>query len=292
MPLELQPITNRAADGDFLMPADNLIQLVPLGEFGHAGSGLTQVLDAIAIETMVAQFGQDGGERLVDFDHESLDNNKRTQAAGWIQNLQARADGLWGRIRWSKSGKDAVRGGDYRFISPVFLPSECEGLGNSRVRPLRLESCGLTNKPNLLIAAMANRADDKPKPLQEDAFIQWNEFVRGIRAEKKTTFENAWEMAKLRNPQDWQRLAEMDGQSTGHPAALPNRLDDAPAPSLTNKGDPVVNWESKVKLLQTNEGLTFAKAWDRAQAKHPYEYGQYVQEHERQTREHQRTHKL
>lgn len=279
---ELQPIANRAADGDFLMPADNLIQIVPLGEFEHSGSGLTQVLDRVGIETMAAQFGNDGGERLVDFDHESLNSDRRTTAAGWLQSVQARADGLWGLIRWSKSGLDAVRGGDYKFISPVFLPSECESLGNSRVRPLRLESAGLTNRPNLKIAALTNRAEETVP--QQDAVDAWNNLVRKTQGERKIRFEAAWSLSKTTHPQIFGAYL-----AANHPKTpIPNRSNDDPRPSLTTTGDPVAIWENAVKRIQAQEGVSFERAFDRAKIQHPRHFVQYQQEYDRQMRERDR----
>lgn len=279
---DLQPIANRGADGDFLLPPDNWIQLVPLGEFEHAGSGLTQVLDRVAVETMAKQF-VNGGERLIDFDHESLNKNKRTTAAGWLQNVQARADGLWGRIRWSKAGGDAVRGGDYKYISPVFLPSECESLGNSRVRPLRLDSAGLTNRPNLTVAAFANRADEPVSPI--GASTSWNDLVRKTQVERKIRFEAAWDLNKMTNPQVFQDyLTESHAKSP-----IPNRSKDDPVPSQTTTGcDPVGHWENMVNGIKAKEGVSFEAAYEKAKVRDPRAFVQYEQECNRQMRERDR----
>lgn len=282
---DLKPIANRAADGEFHLPADNWIQVVPLGEFDHDRTGLTQICDRVAISAMTDQF-QNGSELLVDFDHESWDNDKRTQAAGWIQNLEARADGLWARIRWSKSGADSVSGGDYRFLSPVFRPDECQPIGDGRVRPLRLAGAGLTNRPNTTVAAIANRSDEPAGA--GDALDAWNNLVLGIRAERKTTFAAAWAFAQSSKPQVWQRLLDSSSEG-GSSSSLSNRMagnascsKDAPAPSLTQTGDPVCNWESKVALVQKLEDISFERAWEKAKTEHPRAWVQYQQEYERQ----------
>jgi hypothetical protein len=93
--------------------------------------------------------------------------------------LQARADGIYGRVRWSKTGQEAVDGGDYRFFSTEYAPADCvecqvaSGEGKTRadqgeadgetgqnaslatrhstlpgVRPLRLDGLTLTNMNN------------------------------------------------------------------------------------------------------------------------------------------------
>ncbi|WP_054006435.1 phage protease [Cypionkella psychrotolerans] len=63
-------------------------------------------------------------------------------ARGWITELQARADGLWGRVRWTNAGKELMSDRAYRGLSPVFNHTA----DNVITRVLR---ASLTNKPNL-----------------------------------------------------------------------------------------------------------------------------------------------
>jgi predicted porin len=132
-------------DGAFEVPADGWYQLSPLGEFPHAQVGVVQVIDAQAVSSIVNRFNamiaNDGGSAwpLVDFDHFSLDTAKPSEAAGWITNMQARADGLWAQIKWSDVGDAAVRGGRYRFLSPVFNRRDCEDLGGGKKAEFVLE---------------------------------------------------------------------------------------------------------------------------------------------------------
>jgi phage I-like protein len=182
----------------FQMPADGWYQLAPLGEFPHAGAGVVQVVDVEACTAMTARFQADAAVEnfaglLVDFDHFSLDDRTRSEAAGWMVELEARgprdegrgteedsttkvtkntkggeagagpaspadgatprqspaAAGLWAKIRWSDVGEEAVKGGRYRFLSPVWARSDCVDLGNGRVRPVRLLNAAVTNDPNL-----------------------------------------------------------------------------------------------------------------------------------------------
>ena len=158
----------------------------------------------------------------MDFDHFSLDDRSRSEAAGWITGLEARlpgsveprintnrhesergtnhprshardpentegdhasgvtsaasgevagivanashdnssdgglngeksssGTGLWAQIRWSDVGEEAVKGGRYRFLSPVWARRDCVDLGDGRVRPVRLLNAAVTNDPNL-----------------------------------------------------------------------------------------------------------------------------------------------
>jgi phage I-like protein len=150
----------------FQMPADGWFQLAPFGEFPHSAAGVVQVVDEEACSAMAARFKADAAVAnfaglLVDFDHFSLDGEKRSEAAGWITDLECRpaspdchavanaSPGLWARIRWSDVGEEAVKGGRYRFLSPVWALSDCVDMGNGRVRPARLLNAAVTNDPNL-----------------------------------------------------------------------------------------------------------------------------------------------
>ena len=157
-------IGNRDSAGRFHIPTDGWVNLAVKGEFFHPGSGLMQVLDEASIEAMVNRFSEESKQPKfaglrIDYDHFSYDNDKSSIAGGWIMELQNRADGLWARVKWTAKGEEDVAGGNFRFLSPVWKPGDLEQLGNKRVRPLRLDSAGLTNDPNLKgLTPLSNRA--------------------------------------------------------------------------------------------------------------------------------------
>ena len=79
--------------------------VAPFGEFAHPESGVVQVIDAIAANTLVADFDGRAAQpgfsgMLVDFDHFSYDTGKPSIAAGWITGLVKKPDGVWARVRW------------------------------------------------------------------------------------------------------------------------------------------------------------------------------------------------
>jgi phage I-like protein len=138
----------------FELPADGWYQISAKGEFPHKPTGLLQVIDDDACRRMLDRFHGESATPnfpglLVDFDHFSLDQDKPTEAAGWIVGLEPRSTGLWAQIRWTDRGAESVRGGRYRFISPVWRQDDCEKMENNRVRPTRLLNCALTNDPNI-----------------------------------------------------------------------------------------------------------------------------------------------
>jgi hypothetical protein len=172
---------------DFSHPSDGWYQIEPKGEHPNHAAGVIQVIDDEAMISIVEQFNQNaaagtlrhGNELLIDHEHFSDQLDKETRAYGWLVELQAREDGIYGRVRWSKTGKEAVDGGDYRFFSTEYAQKDCvecqvasgEGAANAepgepdgetgqysslatrhstlpRVRPLRLDGLTLTNMNN------------------------------------------------------------------------------------------------------------------------------------------------
>lgn len=72
----------------------------------------------------------------------AMQNGNGAPARGWIKELQARADGLWGRVEWTKAGAELLADRAYRGISPVF-----NHLADKTIT--RVLRASLTNKPNL-----------------------------------------------------------------------------------------------------------------------------------------------
>jgi len=135
------------------------VQIAPLGEHPHSddsGRTLVQVIDTSAVRAMANSFRP---KVLVDQEHFSYNLSKSSEAYGWLLEVQPRADGLDGLIEWTDKGEEAVANSRYRFISPVWLPRDLEKLGGDRVRPLRIDSLGLTNTPNIkAIKPLLNRS--------------------------------------------------------------------------------------------------------------------------------------
>ena len=143
------------------LPADNFYMVARKGEFpvvvetaDRKNKVLLQVIDDVAISAMANRFVADKTkdptlELLVDQDHFSENEDKPSEAFGWITSLQNRADGLWAQIAWTDAGESSVRNKRYRFLSPVWEPKDCEDLGNRRIRPMRLDKAAVTNEPNI-----------------------------------------------------------------------------------------------------------------------------------------------
>jgi phage I-like protein len=167
MKTSLRPIAT-AADASFAPPADGYVHVEPYGEYTfrvtegtNAPRTLVMVIDEAAVDQQVATFraeaaaaGSAFAGMLCDFDHFSLDNGQRSEAAAWVTDLEKRADGLWAKMRWTDDGLAAITGGRYRYTSSVHSPADCQTIAPGRVRPARLDRFALTNDPRMLQGAV------------------------------------------------------------------------------------------------------------------------------------------
>lgn len=139
----------------FELPADGWFQILKVGEWPHAGSGTVQIVDKRSCDEIVRRFAAQKEEEnfpglLLDYDHFSRHAEQPSEAAAWIEELEAREDGVWARARWTPTGKASVEGGEYRLISPVLAEFEpADAQDSTRQRPLRVVSVALTNDPNI-----------------------------------------------------------------------------------------------------------------------------------------------
>lgn len=104
-----------------------------------------------------------------------FDENHATEAAsiiggaaparGWIDKMEARADGIWGHVAWTDDGKALMTGKAYRWLSPVLLLDKAD-----KQTIVAISSVGLTNNPNLIFdlkamqAALTGAERNKIKP--------------------------------------------------------------------------------------------------------------------------------
>ena len=151
------PICNRQ---EFSHPDDAWYQIEAKGEHPNRAAGVVQVIDDAAIAAIVNRFNADaragalrhGSELLIDHEHFSDQLDQETRAYGWLQNLQARWDGIYAKIWWTNTGKAATDGGDYRFFATEYDLADAQTLGKqgeaTRIRPLALAGLTLTNQPN------------------------------------------------------------------------------------------------------------------------------------------------
>ncbi len=116
------------------------IRILPLGQVELSDSREPFEVDLAALNAMVAAFRSRGVDLVIDYEHQSL-QGERAPAAGWIKDLEARPDGLWAKVEWTRQAREYLLSKEYRYFSPVLR------LDPASRRPLALMHLGLTNVP-------------------------------------------------------------------------------------------------------------------------------------------------
>ncbi len=171
------------------MGAPEWVQLLPAGVFyGKDGRGPYHVKDSEAlIRASLSEMNLPVDENHAT-DH-AMNSGIPSPARGWINQMEARADGIWGRVEWTETGKALMGEKAYRGISPVFLHRK----DGTITRILR---AALTNTPNIAqIAALHSSLSDK----ERDALSASDFAVPGKRALPIPDEEHvklAWDMVE------------------------------------------------------------------------------------------------
>lgn len=158
----LQPIDGKLPDWVHLLPADTFT--------GSDGRGPYHA-DATVV---VARFQARPKKQplVVDFAHQThaKETGGAAPAAGWIMELQARSDGVWGRIEWTPGGRRALLDKEYRFLSPVFAHGKVGGTVT------QILGASLVNNPNLAdLTPILNSAQmdaDEVKPVTLERLLR------------------------------------------------------------------------------------------------------------------------
>jgi cation transport regulator len=122
--------------------------LVPVGDFHHPKFGkLSFTADDVAEFAANFRAGVRGSDIPVDEigAHESTPHGA---AYGWLEDVEIKADGLWGKIGWNKPGQEVLAEDEFRYISPTlhtralpFTAKDGSKVGNV------VKSICLTNRP-------------------------------------------------------------------------------------------------------------------------------------------------
>jgi len=135
--------------------APEWVQLLPAGPEIVGVDGRSWLFDQASMDNVIAAFPRRGRPLVIDWEHSSeirAPKGLAAPAAGWMMELQARGGELWARVEWTDLGAEQVGGRLYRYLSPVFTYEKDTG------RIVEIVSAGLTNSPNLRLAAL-NRED-------------------------------------------------------------------------------------------------------------------------------------
>ena len=133
------------------------VHLLPAGDANGIRTGDARgpyhVKDAKMI--IAASFAEN--DRLPIDENHSIDlaapGGQPSPARGWIIEMQARDDGIWGRVEWNDAGKELVSSQAYRALSPVIRFNE-----NKVIEGILRAS--LVNRPNLRGLTALNMESD------------------------------------------------------------------------------------------------------------------------------------
>lgn len=135
------------------------IQLLPMGRFtARDGRGPWTVRD-IGHAQRIVDASRDyigSGEIPIDYDHQIVlqaQNGAKAIAAGWINQLEARPNGIWGKVRWTPQAAAHLSTREYRHISPTFTYNRTGDV-------MRITSAALTNAPALELKALASQQEN------------------------------------------------------------------------------------------------------------------------------------
>lgn len=141
-------LTAHSAELNASAADETWLLLIPAGTFsGRDGRGPYQAGDLVSLQRIADTTRRYAGKTdiLIDYEHQSrnaLENGKPAPAAGWIKEVEARPDGLYGRVEWTANAAAAIKAKEYRYISPVYFHTKAGEV-------LALQTVALTNVPNL-----------------------------------------------------------------------------------------------------------------------------------------------
>lgn len=99
------------------------------------------LVDEQALALIMQEFAAKKNDKVIDYEHQTLDNVV-APAAAWIKQLVNKGkDGLWADVEWTPRAAEFVKNKEYRYLSPVVFARKSDG------RAVVLHSCGLTNTP-------------------------------------------------------------------------------------------------------------------------------------------------
>lgn len=124
------------------------IKLTPRGAF-TSRDGRKFIVEP---EVLVERFNADKVSVPLDLDHATVKKamfGEAAPAVAWIEELQARPDGLYGRVAWLASGLEILNARSHRYISPSLKTDEAG-------RATWLHSAALVAAPGISMPAVAS----------------------------------------------------------------------------------------------------------------------------------------
>lgn len=117
-------------------------------------------------QSLVERFRESGLQLPIDVNHSTQERGAKGDAApamGWITDMEVRAGGaIWGKVNWTDEGARLVAQQSYKYLSPAFA------FERETNEVLLMVSAGLTNTPNLKLAALNSQRQEDEAMKPED----------------------------------------------------------------------------------------------------------------------------
>ena len=138
------------------------VQICPVGDFpnGERAQKCTEEALNRVVETWKASGAND---ILVDFEHKAeAGGTSDTSAAAWVTNLRVEPErGLVGDFKMTDLGAEAVSNRRLRFLSVAWY------VNKETREPMRIVSIALTNKLNIPVDPIFNKAEGNPENVED-----------------------------------------------------------------------------------------------------------------------------
>jgi phage I-like protein len=138
------------------------IQAMPLGTYQHPIHGTIDITtDRVQRFAANVNANVRGQDLDIDYDHK----DKSGEAAGWVRKAEARSDGLWLAVEWTKAAAQKIKDKAYRYFSPEFV-DEWKHPKSEQMFQDVLFGGGITNRPFLKDILPINMSEllAEPKP--------------------------------------------------------------------------------------------------------------------------------
>lgn len=116
-----------------LLPAGNLTTF----------DGVRYLVDDLAMQSILAAFAERQIDLVIDYEHQTHLSEGEAPAAGWVKDLEAGREGIWGRVDWTDKAQNYLAEREYRYLSPAIL------VNKETRRVQEITDLGLTNAPRI-----------------------------------------------------------------------------------------------------------------------------------------------
>ena len=214
------------------------MQAMPLGEYDHPVYGkIAFTAERIQRFADNVNKGVRGTELDIDYDHKA----KTDEAAGWVKKAEARPDGLWILVEWTKTAAQKIREKAYRYFSPEFHDTWTHPKDKVEFKDV-LFGGGITNRPFLkdILPLNLSEAFEKANDTNHEG-VQMPDILKGVK-EKLGLPEDAT---------DEQVLVALDKKQEAVVTEPPKETVTEPEKELVTSGAPQLSEEIK-KLSESN----------------------------------------